>query len=150
MLFKIVMLATYIWRGAMARPNHWTFGPNTACLIHRVARCRGYRDACVGLPKPTLWQRNLSSLKMGSIYTSAGIRWFRRRRYKCPPGRPGWNPRGTGQTGINNLKCVWWLMPINISTQGCKMTEPGMMSIYWTKIKLRAAANQAIYLVIFH
>ena len=30
------------------------------------------------------------------------------------------------------------------------MTEPGMMNIYWTKIKLRAAANQAIYLVIFH
>ena len=30
------------------------------------------------------------------------------------------------------------------------MTEPGMMKIYWTKIKLRAAANQAIYLVIFH
>ena len=29
------------------------------------------------------------------------------------------------------------------------MTEPGMMNIYWTKIKLRAAANQAIYLVIF-
>ena len=22
------------------------------------------------------------------------------------------------------------------------MTEPGMMNIYWTKIKLRAAANQ--------
>ena len=37
-------------------------------------------------------------------------------------------------------------MPINISTQGCKMTEPGMMNIYWTKIKLWAAANQAIYL----
>ena len=30
------------------------------------------------------------------------------------------------------------------------MTEPGMMNIYWTKIKLRAAANQAIYLVSFH
>ena len=30
------------------------------------------------------------------------------------------------------------------------MTEPGMMNIYWTKIKLRAAASQAIYLVIFH
>ena len=29
------------------------------------------------------------------------------------------------------------------------MTESGMMNIYWTKIKLRAAANQAIYLVIF-
>ena len=41
-------------------------------------------------------------------------------------------------------------MPINISIQGCKMTEPGRMNIYWTKIKLRAAANQAIYLVIFH
>ena len=40
-------------------------------------------------------------------------------------------------------------MPINMWTQGCKMTEPGMMNIYWTKIKLRTAANQAIYLVIF-
>ena len=30
------------------------------------------------------------------------------------------------------------------------MTETGMMNIYWTKIKLRAAANQAIYLVILH
>ena len=55
----------------MARPitEHWgggvDFGPNTACLIHRVTRCRGYRDACVGLPKPTFRQRNLSSLKMG-------------------------------------------------------------------------------------
>ena len=29
------------------------------------------------------------------------------------------------------------------------MTEPGMMNIYWTKIKLRAAANQTIHLVIF-
>ena len=36
-------------------------------------------------------------------------------------------------------------MPINISTHWCKMTEPGMMNIYWTKIKLRDAANQAIY-----
>ena len=25
-----------------------------------------------------------------------------------------------------------------------------MMNIYWTKIKLRASANQTIYLVIFH
>ena len=41
-------------------------------------------------------------------------------------------------------------MPINISTQESEMTEPGMMNIYWTKIKLRAAANQAIFLVIFH
>ena len=30
------------------------------------------------------------------------------------------------------------------------MIEPGMMNIYWTKITLRAAANQAIYLAIFH
>ena len=40
-------------------------------------------------------------------------------------------------------------MPININTW-VKMTEPGMMNIYWTKINLRAAANQAIYVVIFH
>ena len=30
------------------------------------------------------------------------------------------------------------------------MTEPGRMNIYWTNVKLRAVANQAIYLVIFH
>ena len=30
------------------------------------------------------------------------------------------------------------------------MTEPGMMNIYWTKIKGQAAPNQAIYLLIFH
>ena len=30
------------------------------------------------------------------------------------------------------------------------MTEPGMMNIYSTKIKLRGAANQVIYLVISH
>ena len=49
------------------RPNDgWTglyiklcFGPNTACLIHRVTRCREYRGACVGLPNPTFWQRNI-------------------------------------------------------------------------------------------
>ena len=28
------------------------------------------------------------------------------------------------------------------------MIEPGMKNIYWTKMKLRAAANQAIYLII--
>ena len=29
------------------------------------------------------------------------------------------------------------------------MIEPGIKNIYWTEIKLRAAANQTIYLVIF-
>ena len=76
MLFKIVILATYIfeegpWPALITEHLGVDFGPNTACLIHRVTRCRGYRDACVGLPKPTFWQRNLSSLKMGSSYTSA-------------------------------------------------------------------------------
>ena len=41
-------------------------------------------------------------------------------------------------------------MPIKISTQGCKMIEPGKTNIYWTKIKLHSAANHVIYLVIFH
>ena len=84
-----------IWGGGV------DFGPNTACLIHRVTRCRGYRDACVGLPKPIFWQRNLSSLKIGSNYTSAGIRWFRRRRYKYPTGRPGCNPRDRANKNYN-------------------------------------------------
>ena len=61
------------------RPNDgWTglyiklcFGPDTACLIHRVTRCREYRGACVGLPNPTFWQRNLSSLKLDQITHSA-------------------------------------------------------------------------------
>ena len=39
---------------------------------------------------------------------------------------------------------------VNISTKGCTIIEPGMMNIYWTKIKLRAAGIQVIYLVIFH
>ena len=47
------------------RPNdEWTglyiklcFGPNTACLIHRVTRYRAYRGTCVGLPNPTFWQQ---------------------------------------------------------------------------------------------
>ena len=30
------------------------------------------------------------------------------------------------------------------------MIEPDMTNIYWTNIKLSAAADQAIYLVIFH
>ena len=30
------------------------------------------------------------------------------------------------------------------------MIKPGMMNIYRTKIKLRVAAIQAIYLVVFH
>ena len=30
------------------------------------------------------------------------------------------------------------------------MIERGMTNIYLTKMKLRAAANQAIYLVVFH
>ena len=73
MLFKIVILATYILKRDHGPPqslNIWgevDFGPNTACLIHIVAPCRGYRDACVGLPKRTFWQRNLSSLKMDQI-----------------------------------------------------------------------------------
>ena len=41
------MLATYIFEeGPWPAPNteHFglDFGPNTACLIHRVTRCRGY------------------------------------------------------------------------------------------------------------
>ena len=32
--------------------------------------------------------------KWDQITQSAEIRWYRRRRYKYPPGRPGCNPRG--------------------------------------------------------
>ena len=70
------------------------FGPNTACVIRRETRCRAYRNACVGLPNPTFWQRNLSSLKWDQITQSAQILWFRRRQYRYPPGLPGCNPRG--------------------------------------------------------
>jgi len=38
------------------------------------------------------------------------------------------------------------VVPINISTLGCKLIETGMTNIYWTKIKLPTVANQAIYL----
>ena len=64
------MFATYIFEeGQWLAPitehlGEVDFEPNTACLIHRVTRCRGYRDAYVGLPKPTFWLRNFSSLKM--------------------------------------------------------------------------------------
>ena len=52
MLFKIVILATYLfeegpWPAPITEHLEVDFGPNTACLIHRVTRCRGYRDACV-------------------------------------------------------------------------------------------------------
>ena len=89
-------------------------GPITACLLHRVTtrtyvhispwhlvQCinlspiyKCYTGACVGLPNPTIWQINLSSLKWDQITQSAAIRWFRHRRYTYPPGRPGCNPRG--------------------------------------------------------
>ena len=50
------------------------FGSTTVCLIHRVTGCRGNRDVCVGLPNPTFWQRNLSSLKWDQITQGARIR----------------------------------------------------------------------------
>ena len=41
-------------------------------------------------------------------------------------------------------------MPINIGYINTRVqNEAGVMNIYCTKIKLRAAAHQAIYLVIF-
>ena len=36
--------------------------------------------ACVELPNPTFWQRNLSSLKWEYVTQSAGIRRFCRKR----------------------------------------------------------------------
>ena len=70
--------------------------------------------------------------EMGSNYTTC------RRRYKYPPGRPGCNPRGDrANKKLQPTMRLMAIVPINISTQGCKMTEPGMMNIYWTKIKLR-------------
>ena len=56
---------------------HWlffvrvNFRPITACLIHTVTVCRGYRGACVGFLNPTFWQRNLPSLKWDQITRSA-------------------------------------------------------------------------------
>ena len=45
MLFIIVVLATYIWRGAMAHPNHWTFGvdfkPNTDSQSDKMQSLHG-------------------------------------------------------------------------------------------------------------
>ena len=82
MLFKIVILATYIfeegpWPAPITEHLGVDFGPNTACLIHRVTRCRGYRDACVGLPKLTFWLRNCHHSKWDQItqvQESAGSR----------------------------------------------------------------------------
>ena len=42
------------------------------CLVHKVARCRGYMDACVGLPNPAIRQRNVD--QMGSNYIKPRIR----------------------------------------------------------------------------
>ena len=50
------------WRAAV-QTIQLHFGPMTACLVHRVTRCRGYRGALVRLSYPTFWLRNLSSIK---------------------------------------------------------------------------------------
>ena len=104
MLFKIIMLATLYLKRGRGSPHPitetlegrlWThnFLPesqsdNKDLCVYKfvVTRCRGYTGACVGLPNPVIWQRNFSSLKWDQITKSAGIRWFRRRRYKYPQG----------------------------------------------------------------
>ena len=63
--------------------------------------------ACVELPIPTFWQRNLSSLKWEYVTQAAGIRRFYRRRYAS--SRRGVNV----QHKCHHLKCAWWLEPIN-------------------------------------
>ena len=74
MLFKIVMLATYIF-GPPQSLNIWgvDFGPNTACLIHRVTRCRGYRGSYVGL------------LAKKFVITQNGIKLHKCRNPLVPP-----------------------------------------------------------------
>ena len=71
------------------------FGPKTAYLIHRVTRCRGYRGACVGLPNPSFWQRNLSSLKWDQITHQVQESAGSTVGDKHPPGC---NPRGDRAT----------------------------------------------------
>ena len=61
--------------------------------------------------------------------------------HKHPPRS---KPRGDRANKIKQQYCAWWLVPFYISTQGRKMKEPGMMNIYWSKIKLHGAAKQAI------
>ena len=73
MVFKIVMLATCIRIGSMARPKSleiWRVdsGHITASLIHRVTTYRGYRGACVGLPNPTFLQRNFDHSNGMKLY----------------------------------------------------------------------------------
>ena len=82
--------------------------------------------------------------EMGSNYTKWGNPLVPRKAISIHQGDQAAIQGVTGQTKINNLLYAY------ISIQGCKMTEPGMVNIYWSKIKLRAAAIQAIYLVIFH
>ena len=67
------------------------FGPIT------LTRCRGYRGACVGLPKPTLWQRNLHKVQE-SASSAVGD--------KYPPRRPSCNPRGDRAKQINHIMCL--------------------------------------------
>ena len=99
MLFKIVI--TFFEEGPWLTPitetlegRLWThnFLPesqsdNKDLYVYKsvVTRCRGYTGACVGLANLIIWQRHFSSLKWDQI-TNAGIRWFRRRRYKYPQG----------------------------------------------------------------
>ena len=153
MLFIIVMLATYIWRGAN---GPWltpfiehlgvVFGPNTACLIHRVTRCRAYRGACVGFSNPTFWQRSLSSLEWDQITQSAWILRFRGRRYKYPPGRPGCNPRDDRAKKINNPICAWWLYIITRVQNYRAWHDEYLLNLD----QVAGCYNQAIYVVIFH
>ena len=51
------------------------FGPITACLIHIVTRCRGYRGACIGLPNPTFGKeicQHSNVIKLHKVQESAG------------------------------------------------------------------------------
>ena len=41
-------------------------------LVSVVTRYKCYTGACVGLPNPTIWLRNLSSLKLHKVQESAG------------------------------------------------------------------------------
>ena len=83
------------------------FGPIIACLIHRVTRCRGYRGACVELPNPNSWQKNLSILKWDKLHKAQESAVSALDDIIIHQGDHGANQ---GVTGLTKIKSIKYLM----------------------------------------
>ena len=103
MLFKVVEnLEGRLWTNN-CMPDSQSDITDVCAYKSLVTRCRGYRGGCEVVPNSTIWQPHLSSVQWDHITQRAEIRWFRRRRYKYPPGHPGSNPRGERVNNLFNL-----------------------------------------------